>query len=124
MKNLTCIMCPLGCSLTVEEGPPEPGGFSALTVTGNRCPRGAAYAQEEVRAPRRVLTATCGVLGGEAGAPRRLPVKTTAPCPREQIPALLADIYRLQVKLPVKTGDLVIAGWQGSGIDVAAARTL
>ena len=124
MKNLTCIMCPLGCALRVEEGLPEPGGFPALAVTGNRCPRGAAYAQEELRAPRRVLTATCGVLEGGAGGPRRLPVKTTAPCPREQIPAILADIYRLQVKLPVKAGDLVIANWQGSGIDVAAARSL
>jgi CxxC motif-containing protein len=123
MKNLTCIVCPLGCSLAVEEGPPEPGGFPALTVTGNRCPRGAAYAQEELRAPRRVLTATCAVREEGAGGGRRLPVKTTAPCPREQIPALLAEIYRIRVKLPVKAGDLVITNWQGSGIDVAASRS-
>ncbi|MDR1099508.1 MAG: DUF1667 domain-containing protein, partial [Treponema sp.] len=98
MKNLTCIVCPAGCSLTVEEGPAGPG--PRLTVTGNRCPRGAVYAQEEFSTPRRVVTATCPVMeeaGGEPGRPRRLPVKTTAPCPRERIPALLADIYRITV---------------------------
>jgi CxxC motif-containing protein len=130
MKDLTCIICPTGCSLAVEEGPPEPDGFPALTVTGNRCPRGAVYAREEIRSPRRVVTATCGVAedgtGGErAGSgPRRLPVKTTSPCPRENIPALLAEIYRLKVRLPVKAGDLVLSNWQDSGIDVAATRTL
>ncbi|MDR1278959.1 MAG: DUF1667 domain-containing protein [Treponema sp.] len=126
MKNLTCIVCPTGCSLVVEEGPPEPGG-PRLTVTGNRCSRGAVYAQEEFRAPRRVVTATCPIMeaaGGEPGRPRRLPVKTTAPCPRERIPALLADIYRITVRLPVKTGDILLANWQGSGINVAAARSL
>jgi CxxC motif-containing protein len=143
MKTLTCIVCPMGCSLAVEEGSPEADGFPALTVTGNRCPRGAVYAREEIRAPRRIVTATCGVrgegppgrgggAGGEGGAewtfrpeiPRRLPVKTTSPCPREKIPALLADIYRTEVRLPVSVGDTVLSDWQGSGINVVAVRSL
>jgi CxxC motif-containing protein len=142
MKTLTCIVCPMGCSLAVEEGPLEADGFPALAVTGNRCPRGAAYAREEIRAPRRIVTATCRIAGegppGREGAgsggdtdrafgpetPRRLPVKTTIPCPRGKIPALLADIYRISVKLPVKTGDLILPDWQGSGIDVVAVRSL
>jgi CxxC motif-containing protein len=57
-------------------------------------------------------------------APRRVPVKTAAPCPREKINALLADIYKTKVKLPVKAGDTVIADWQGSGINVVAVRAL
>jgi CxxC motif-containing protein len=143
MKTLTCIVCPMGCSLAVEEGSPGADGFPALTVTGNRCPRGAVYAREEIRAPRRIVTATCGVRGegppgGDGGAggedaakwtlgseiPRRLPVKTTIPCPREKIPALLADIYRTEVSLPVTSGDTVLSDWQGSGIGVVAVRTL
>jgi CxxC motif-containing protein len=135
MKALTCIVCPIGCSLAVEEGPPGAEGFPELTVTGNRCPRGAVYAGEEIRAPRRVVTATCGVrVDGPAGLdtgaaggreiPRRLPVKTSVPCPREKIPALLADIYRIEVSLPVKPGDMVLSDWQGSGINVVAVRTL
>ena len=132
MRELTCIVCPIGCSLSVEEGPASGNKLPALTVTGNSCPRGAVYAQEEIRAPKRVVTATCGIafsLGETAAhrsltAPRRLPVKTSAPCPKEKINELLGDIYRLKVSLPVKAGQKLIADWKGSGVDVVAVRGL
>ena len=120
MRNLTCIVCPIGCSMDVEDDPAAPAG---LSVTGNSCPRGEVYAREEIRAPKRVVTATCGI-EGDADAVRRLPVKTSSPCPREEIPALLDDIYKTAVSLPVKSGDVVIAGWKGSKIDVVATRTI
>ena len=129
MRELVCIVCPVGCSLTVKESQVGDAG-SALEITGNRCPRGLAYAQEEIREPKRTLTATCAVvLGKETGkrslyAPRRVPVKTSAPCPKEKIPALLAQIYNTKVALPVKQGDLVIADWNGSGLDVIATRSI
>jgi CxxC motif-containing protein len=113
MNNLTCIVCPIGCSLEISDD---------LSVTGNRCPRGAAYALEEIRAPKRVVTATCRI-EGEAGAVRRVPVKTSFPCPKEKIPALLEDIYKTKIKIPVRAGDVVISGWQGGEIDVVATRT-
>ncbi|MDR0487374.1 MAG: DUF1667 domain-containing protein [Treponema sp.] len=115
MQNLTCIVCPIGCSLTVGE---ESGG---LSVTGNRCPRGADYAREEIRAPKRVVTATCRIEGGTVAV--RVPVKTVSPCPREKIPALLEDIYNTKVSFLVKAGDVVIADWRGEGINVAVTRT-
>ena len=126
MRELVCIVCPVGCSLTVKES--DVG--SALEITGNRCPRGLSYAQEEIREPKRTLTATCAlVLGKDAGtrslyALRRVPVKTSAPCPKEKIPALLAEIYNTKVALPVKLGDVVIADWSGSGINVIATRSI
>jgi CxxC motif-containing protein len=124
MRTLTCIVCPIGCTLTVGEEP-------ELPVTGNRCPRGAVYALEEIRSPRRVVTATCGIAGGitggsgagEAGL-RRVPVKSSAPCPKENIPELLADIYKTRVTLPVKAGDAVITDWRGTGLDVLAVREI
>jgi CxxC motif-containing protein len=122
MRNLTCIVCPIGCSLTIEEETGE-AGEPAPAISGNRCKRGAAYALEEIRAPKRVVTATCAVDGGRAG-PRRAPVKTTLPCPKELIPVLLADIYRLRLTLPIREGDRVMADWQDSGIDVIALRDL
>jgi len=119
MRNLTCIVCPIGCSLDVEE---DPAALDSLSVTGNRCPRGEIYAREEIRAPKRVVTATCRI-EGEAGSVKRVPVKTVSPCPREKISALLQDIYKTKISLPVKAGDVVIAGWKGEGIDVVATRT-
>ena len=121
MRNLTCIVCPIGCSLDVEEDSASPEN---LSVKGNRCPRGAVYAQEEIRSPRRVVTATCRIRGEVKGSAGRVPVKTVSPCPREKIPALLEDIYKIGVTLPVKAGDVVISGWKGEGIDVVATRTV
>ena len=120
MRNLTCIVCPIGCSMDVEDDPAAP---DSLSVTGNNCPRGAVYAREEIRAPKRTVTATCGI-EGDTGVVRRVPVKISSPCPREKIPALLDDIYRTTISLPVKSGDVVIAGWNGSKIDVVATRTI
>ena len=122
MRNLTCIVCPIGCSLDVEEDANSPEN---LSVTGNRCQRGEVYAREEIRSPKRVVTATCRIEGefGSASSLRRVPVKTDSPCPREKIPALLDDIYKTTISLPVKAGDVIIAGWKGGEIDVVATRT-
>ena len=119
MRNLTCIVCPIGCSLDVEE---DANSKENLSISGNRCRRGEVYAREEIRAPKRVVTATCRI-EGEAGAVRRVPVKTASPCPREKIPALLDDIYKAKITLPVKAGDVVIANWNSGEIDVVATRT-
>lgn len=123
MRNLTCIVCPIGCSLTVEDNPAQSHADADPIVTGNRCARGLAYAQEEIRSPKRTVTATCSVCGGNPGL-KRLPVKTSAPCPKEKIPALLRDIYGIKIKLPVSRGDTVLSNWMGLGIDIIATRTV
>jgi len=122
MRSLTCIVCPIGCSLDVEE---DANSDENMSVTGNRCPRGEVYAREEIRAPKRVVTATCRIEGevGSASSVRRVPVKTASPCPRERIPALLHDIYKIRLALPVRAGDVIIADWKGENIDVVATRT-
>ena len=117
MQNLTCIVCPIGCSLEINEGV----NANDLSITGNCCPRGDAYAREEILAPKRTVTATCSI-NGEADCARRIPVKTVSPCPKEKISALLNDIYKVKITLPVKMGDIIISNWNDEGIDVAATR--
>ena len=123
MRNLTCIVCPLGCTLAVEEGSLQSSGNAALVITGNRCRRGIDYAKEEISAPKRIVTATCGVCG-ENPSIKRIPVKTSAPCPKEKIPELLRDIYSTKIKLPVSRADVIIAGWKGTEINISATRTV
>lgn len=123
-EELTCITCPMGCRLKVERL--AEGG---IAVSGNRCPRGAAYAREELLAPKRTVTATVkvrGPLGSGGGAVgvRRIPCRTRAPFPKERVGELLAAIYALEAPLPVKRGDVLIADALGLGIDVVATRTL
>ena len=49
-RNLTCIICPRGCALTVE------GEKDNLVVTGNACPKGKQYAIDECTHPVRTVT--------------------------------------------------------------------
>lgn len=119
-RELTCITCPIGCALLAEGGEGE-----ELRVSGNRCPRGAAYAREELLSPRRTVTATCRALGaGPASPARRIPCRSSAPFPKERVDELLAAIYALEVSLPVERGRVLIRDAFGLGIDVVATRTL
>lgn len=43
MANIVCIVCPKGCRLTVDD--------KTFEVTGNNCPRGAAYGKTELTSP-------------------------------------------------------------------------
>ena len=117
-QELTCITCPMGCRLTAERG-----ADGSLAVTGNRCPRGAAYAREELLAPKRTVTATCRASASASGV-KRIPCRTTAPFPREKVDELLAAIYALEEPLPVARGRTLIRDALGTGIDVIATRTL
>ena len=128
-QELTCITCPMGCHLTIERS--DNAADEGVTVTGNRCPRGAAYAREELLAPKRTVTATCRLRRGGAGVsseisgdPRRVPCRTRAPFPKERVNELLTAIYELEVDLPVDRGEVLIKDALGLGIDVVATRTL
>jgi CxxC motif-containing protein len=115
-RSLVCIACPVGCRLSVRQ---EDGG--EIRVSGNQCEKGEVYGREELLAPKRVVTLTVAL----SGAPlRRLPVKTLKPLPREHIAALLKEASRLRVSAPVARGQVLLADFQGTGVDLVATRTV
>ena len=52
---ITCINCPVGCRMEVTHE-----GETVLSVKGNTCKRGDAYARQECVAPLRMVTAAPG----------------------------------------------------------------
>lgn len=72
-RELTCIVCPKGCQLTVELE-----GKAILSVSGHTCKRGEAYAVSECSAPMRTLTTTAPVMSGGV-----VPVKTEGAIPKD-----------------------------------------
>ena len=113
MKELICITCPKGCHLKVDE--------QTFAVTGNACPRGAAYGANELRNPVRVVTSTVVVTGSEI---RRLPVKTDRPIPKGKMFAVMEEIARVRVTGPVRVGDVLIAHVAGTEGNVVATKNL
>lgn len=113
MQELICICCPMGCRLTVEK---TENGYS---VTGNTCPRGKAYAIDEMTAPKRTVTSSVPVTGGNYHA---VSVKTSAPIAKELIFKALATLKGVTLSAPVSEGDVVVKNVLGSGVDFIATR--
>lgn len=118
VKDMICISCPLGCKLKVARNDESPAGY---TVEGNKCFRGADYGVKEMTNPTRVLTTTVII----SDAPiKRLPVRTSGAIPKHQIKHAMELINEVEVKAPIKTGQVIIGNILGTGIDVIASRTM
>ena len=113
---VTCINCPVGCRMTVVLS--ECGIFQS--VSGNTCPRGAKYAEQECTQPERMVTAVIPA----AGSPVPLSVKTSSPVPKKRIPEIMAALGGASVSLPVSAGDVIIPDVLGTGADIVATRSL
>ena len=108
-RNLTCIICPLGCALTVEFD----SDGKVNKVSGNTCPRGKQYAIDECTHPMRTVTSTARA---SDGAP--IAVKTDRAIPKELMLACMKEINRVTVTLPTRIGDVVIENLLGTGANV------
>ena len=119
-KELVCISCPIGCRLTVEY---DENNITkdTIKVSGNLCPRGEIYGKEEILAPRRVVTATASV---KSRIQKRIPLKTVSPIDKNLIFDLLKKIYTLELKPPIKNGDIILKNFKSSGVDVVATTNL
>lgn len=111
-RELTCINCPIGCTLTVSI---ENGAVTG--VKGNGCKRGETYAYTEVTAPVRTVTSTVPLTGGRNPV---LSVKTASPVPKSEVFAVLKSLKHVTAVAPVKIGDVVLKNAAGLGIDVIA----
>lgn len=99
-RELTCIICPRGCALSVTLS----CGGEVLSVEGNACPRGVAYATAECTNPVRTVTTTIRCESGEV-----LPVKTDRPVPKSRVFDVMDEIARAVVSPDSKIGDVVIS---------------
>ena len=110
-RNLTCIVCPRGCALTVhfdEAGKP-------ISVEGNACKRGITYAEKECTHPERTVTSTVRTEGGAVVA-----VKTASTVPKEKIFEVMKEINAARASLPIRVGDVIIENVAGTGVSVIA----
>ena len=111
-REIICATCPMGCHVTVtmEDG-------KILDVKGNTCPRGDAYARQEVTDPRRVITTTIGLTDGKV-----LPVKSDNAVSKNRIPEFMQKIHHVAVKPPVQIGDVLIPDIDGEGNNIVATQ--
>ena len=116
IKIMTCIVCPVGCEMTVRYE-----GKRIDSVEGNVCKRGLVYARAEIENPRRTLTTTISVDGGEI---KFLPVKTDAPIPKGKLFEAMRAAKLLKAAAPVKLGEVICADFIEQGINLIAGRDI
>ncbi|MBZ4665659.1 MAG: hypothetical protein JG770_912 [Mahella sp.] len=96
-------------------------GDSVIQVKGNACGKGKSYGAEECLDPRRVVTSSVKVIGGEYPL---VSVKTAAPVPKAAIWDCIRAINAASVNAPVSIGQVIIENVAGTGIDVIATRNV
>jgi CxxC motif-containing protein len=111
MTDLICIVCPRGCALKTD----------GKTVQGNACPRGAAYALEEVTSPKRMVTDTVEI---EGALYRRLPVQTNKAVAKGLVVPICQQLHHIKVTSPIGQGDVIVENILNSGADIIAGRNM
>lgn len=114
-KEFTCIVCPMGCPLAVEIE-----GGKIVSIAGNTCRRGAAYAEAETLHPERVLTSTVQTADG-----RRIPVKTDRPIPKELLFSCMEAVFALRPSMDSCTvGTVLCENILNTGANLVATAPL
>ena len=134
-RTLTCIICPNGCELDVtwecrekQESDINESPTGALldnpcsiVVTGNKCPRGVVYAEQEIKNPMRTIASSVKLTGGTMPL---VSVRLSGPIPKAKIMEVMEVIRHTTVQAPVKIGDVVIPNVLDLGVDVIATRNV
>ncbi len=110
-KELICIICPRGCTLTVDTDK------QPVEVIGNACSKGEVYGRDEVMNPTRTVTSIVRVANRED---TMVSVKTSCPVPKDKIFNTMEAIRNVSVNAPVRIGDVIIHDIFGA--DVIATK--
>ena len=113
--NLTCIVCPNGCSVTAEKTE------NGWTVSGNLCPKGRDFAISEVTDPKRSLCSTVKTTNPDMP---RLPVKTDGDISLNLIFRVMELINSVELGVPVASGDIVIENVLNTGVNIISTSDM
>ncbi len=115
MKELTCIVCPRGCTLTVDKADGE------YTVTGNSCKRGKDFAISEMTCPMRTICSTVCTVFPDCPV---LPVRVSTDIPKDRITDVMNAINETLVEERIGRGETVIKNVCGLEADIIATSNV
>lgn len=114
-QKLTCIGCPLGCSISVSLS----DNGEVAEIAGNTCKKGEEYARKEVTNPSRVVTSIVKINNGDVNM---VSVKTAEDIPKGKIFDCMEALKKVTVTAPVQIGEVIIKNVCGTGVDVIATK--
>ena len=111
MNSIICTLCPKSCEIFVH----------ADGLSGYACPRGEAFAAEELASPKRLLTSTVALDNARI---KRLPVKTSVPVDKDMLFPIMEQLNTVTALPPVDCGQVIIANVLDTGADIVATRSI
>ena len=115
-REMTCIVCPNGCELTLEL---EENVIK--NVIGASCKKGIAYATQEIQNPKRTISSLVKVNNGEMPL---VSVRTTTAIPKNRIFDVMKEIKNIEVDAPIKVEQVIINNVLGLGVDIIATKSI
>ena len=109
-RTYTCILCPNSCQITVEYE-----GKTILQTEGNRCDKGGEYVTQELTDPKRTVTSSVLVNGGNRPL---VSVRLTAPISRDLIFPLMEKLQSITLAAPVEPGQVLLEKVFGTDADL------
>ncbi|MHA1410254.1 MAG: DUF1667 domain-containing protein [Candidatus Odinarchaeia archaeon] len=120
-KTITCIVCPIGCDITVEYEKTSAGLLKVIVIEGNQCPKGERFVIKEIENPERTIASSVKVEGGELPL---VSVRTDRPIPKNKIFDVMREINKIILKAPVKRNQIIIKNVLGLDANIIATRTV
>jgi CxxC motif-containing protein len=117
VKEIICIQCPLACrvKLTVDDT------VNITEIADYQCKVGKEYAEQEYKAPKRVLTATVKTENSDR---RLMPVRSNKPVPKEKLGDCMSVLAGIKVSPTQNIGDVVVNDILGTGADIICTDNL
>lgn len=112
MKEMTCIVCPRGCRLKVDD---------EMNVTGNFCPRGKNYAISELTHPVRMVTSTVRVSNRDNMVAS---VKTSEAIDKDKVFMVIEAVNKMSVSAPCYVGDILIKNIFDTNVDIVITKNI
>jgi CxxC motif-containing protein len=113
-SKVTCIICPIGCEIVIHYK-----DENILSIEGHQCKKGLPYAEEELFNPKRTLTTTMVVKGGESPL---VSVKTSSPIPKNRMFDVMDSISLTEIDAPIEIGDILVKDILGLNTDIIATK--
>ncbi len=114
-KEITCILCPLSCTMKVKEE------NNKIIISENACKMGELYAIQEIKNPIRILTTTVFVDDGEQIL---LPVRSEKGIHKGLILNCIKKLSKIRVKAPIKQKDIIYKNILETGVNIIASRDI
>ncbi len=111
MKEITCIVCPVGCRILIQ----------GEKISNYKCKNGLQYAIQEIKNPKRDLTTTLKAIGLSK---RRVAVRLDSEIQKDKIFDVLKEIKKIKITKKVKRGEIILENVLNLGANLISQETV